>query len=209
MATGGTAERGYRDLFPPEQVDALWVLHQLWLGLPAIRWIVPHDDRNAVPLFQGGARVLKLPVNHVGWPHQLARVSRLIAYRHNGVCTPVGHATKHAGQGGQGGDCLSALSEQSVQGESGLCATKPIRYQLITVPANLVQGPLVDPGEPCTDYWVCGQVVVAPRGVVGPSQLERAVPYPRVGSRDGVVVRRHLDDAQLHVIGARGHLVAK
>ncbi|MCY1283874.1 hypothetical protein D9M70_327620 [compost metagenome] len=202
-------EGGDLHLPPAKQVDTLGIFHKLRRRLEAVVRVVPHDDGDAVAFLQRRAAVLELAVDDVGRADQLSGVARHVGDRDDSVGAPVGHPAEDAGQGGQRGDRFLALGEQGVHREPRFHPAVAIGHQLVTILADLVERPLVDAREASADHRMRGEVVVGPGRVVRPRLLERAVPQPGVGSGQWVVVARHLDDAEHHVVGARRHLVAE
>ena len=156
-------------------------------------------------LAQRGPAVLKLAVDHVRRRDELDRVSWHIAYGDQTVRAPVAHPTEDRREVSQYVDRVLAVGENRVDREPGLHAAVAVWDQLVAVPADLVERPLVDVLDICADNRVGRQIVEGPGRVIRPSLFEQAVPHPCVGAGQRVIVARHVDYAELHVVGAARH----
>ena len=207
LAARGAAKARDLDLLDAVTRDALAVLNVLDL-LPAhLGQVVPRHQRHRIAGAQGRAHVAELAVHHVGRRVGIDRIGRHVRRREHRGIGPVRHASEDGREVLHHAVGVGGLLQIDVAGEARLLAAETVVDHLVAVAADLVQAPLVEPAgrhaRAQAVAIIADQVVEDPGRVVGPGQLEGAVPDAAVAAQFRIVVGRHADDAAAHVIGAR------
>ena len=184
--------------------DAGRIFDILHLLAAHVAQVVPGYKGDCVPRLRRRARIAELPLDDVGVREQVSGVAWRILRGDDRRSTPVKQAAERTCHIVEQLVGILASLDVSVHREARLHAALPVRHHLVAILADRIERPLVH--SVVRDVLakavalIGDQVIEAPCGIVGPCNLERAIPRTCVGSSLGTVVDRHLHSKQAHVV---------